>query len=285
MTDAMTSAIPLQEPSLADIARDLWRAKFALIIGTVMGGLLAFIFLTLAIPQYKAQMLIGPAERSGGVDIKELLPKNSSFAVQYFLNTLGSQDSTDFIRFENIMREQTVAAHLMNDPRIIEGVKKDRMFTIEGQNKPDSPAKFADYLEKALKIEPVGTSPLRRLVYSHPDPTFARYMLTQIHVVTDGMIKDEIKAMTKKRMDYLHSALEQVTHPDHRQALTNMLMEQEHLRMIMAIDEPFAAIIAEPASTGPKPQWPRASLIFPAFILAGMLAAYILRSLIRALKP
>ena len=73
-------------------------------------------------------------------------------------------------------------------------------------------------------------------------------------------------------------------HPDHRRALTSLLMEQEHVQMILAMDEPFAAIIAEPPAAGVKPYWPRKAIVLPVGLLAGMVLAYMLSGLRRAVS-
>lgn len=275
-----------QEPTLADVLNDLWQAKFALLWGGVIGLVLAAVFLATAVPHYRASMLVAPAERRAGPDIKALLPDNSSFAVQYLVNTLGSQDSGDYMRFETTLREATVARQLLEDERIVAGVRADRWFTVQDENDAtESAGKFSAYLTKRVAIEPVGTTPLRRLVYKHPDPAFAGYLLTQLHEAADTIIRQEIRDRTQSREAYLQQALATVDHPDHRRALTSLLMEQEHVQMILAMDEPFAAIVAEPPAAGVQVYWPRKALALPVGVLAGMLLGYIafvLRRTVRA---
>lgn len=275
-----------QEPTLADVLRDLWRAKAALLWGGGIGLVMAVIFIAAAVPHFRASMLVAPAERRTGPDIKALLPDNSSFAVQYLVNTLGSPDSGDFMRFETTLREATVAGRLLEDDRIVAGVRADRRFSFQGA--PDvtqSAERFSAYLTDHVAIEPVGTTPLRRLVYKHPDRAFAGYLLTKLYETADELIRQEIRDKTQNREAYLQQALATVDHPDHRRALTSLLMEQEHVRMILAMDEPFAAIIAEPPAAGVKPYWPRKPIVLPAFVLAGMLLGYVISSLRRAVKP
>lgn len=280
------TAAPLPEPTLADILRDLMRARYALAGGALAGLCIAFLFLFTAVPHYRASMLVAPAERRAGPDIKALLPDNSSFALQYMVNTLGSQDSGDYMRFETTLREPTVATLLLRDPRIVAGIKADRAFSFLSPNDAaQTPETFSAYLTARVAVEPVGTTPLRRIVYKHPDPAFASYLLRALHVAADGLIRQEIRERTASREAYLGKALETVEHPDHRRALTSLLMEQEHVRMILAMDEPFAAIIAEPPAAAARPAWPRKSVVLPACILAGMIAGYALSSLRRTLSP
>jgi hypothetical protein len=211
-----------------------------------------------------------------------LLPNNSSFAVQYLVHSLGSPDSTDFMRFENIVRDPTVAALLLKDKTILYSVAKDKPLRFMADRRwPDTPEKFSAYLQKKVSIEPVGATPLRRLVYEHPDREFAVYLLTQMHEVADRLIRGEIRARTEARAAYLEKALDAERNPEHRQAITSLLMEQEHVRMILAMDEPFAAAVAEPAFAGPRPAWPRRALFFPVFGFIGAALGFALYGLRR----
>lgn len=273
------------EPTFADLVKDLWRAKIYLLVGAVVGLALALCFLNVAVPHYRASMLIAPADRQTGPDIKALLPDNSSFAVQYLVNTIGSPDSGDFIRFEHILRAPSVAARLLDDEIILDGYKRAYAYKFQSGNSSDVTAiKLADYFKKSVAIESVGTTPLRRLVVQHPDKEFAVYLLRRLHEEADDIIRAEIRGKTKSRSAYLQEALKETIHPDHRRALASLLMEQEHVRMILAMDESFAAIIAEPPFASVKPYWPRKSVTLPIGILVGMLLGYVLYSLRRAVR-
>jgi uncharacterized protein involved in exopolysaccharide biosynthesis len=266
-----------REPTIGDVLRDLLRAKAYIFVGALLGFICALAWLAVAVPHYRAEMLVGPAERSGGRDIKALLPDNSSFAVQYLVNTLGSPDSIDFIRFEQIVREPTVAAQLIKDPLIAAGISADRLTRLSlGRPAPGTPEKLSAYLMDKVAVEPVGTSPLRRLVYNHPDPAFATYLLQKMQSAADRLIRDEVRKTAASRAAYLEKELAGVANPEHRRALTSLLMEQEHLEMILAMDEPFAATVAEPAFAGARPAWPRTRIILPFGLLIGAFLGYAL---------
>lgn len=270
------------DPTLADLIADLWQAKFYLMVGALAGLFIALGFMATAVPHYRATMLVAPAERSTGPDIKALLPDNSSFAVQYMLSAMGSPESGDYMRFEHILREPSVAAALLQDERVMAGIAGVRRFNFQSPETPDSAVALAAYLQDHVKIEPVGTTPLRRVVYGHPDRAFAAYLLARLHDITDSLIRQEVRARTHSREAYLQNALATTEHPDHRRALTSLLMEQEHIQMILAMDEPFAAIIAEPPAAGVKPDWPKAPLVVPAFMLGCMLLAFVVYGLRRS---
>ena len=270
----MTAApIYAQEPTLADFMSMLIAMRRRLFVGAVLGVLCGFAFLAVCVPQYRVTMLVAPAERAAGADVKALLPDNPSFALQYLVNTMGSQDSIDFIRFENILRGPAVSAELIGDPRIISGMESSGLFQFSFIEKPDTPEKLAAMFQEKIKVQPVGNTPLRRISFMHRDPDFALYFLERIYDVTDQKIRTEIESRANDRAVYLKTALEKTMHPDHRRALTSLLMEQEHISMILAMNEPFSAIMAEPPSVSPRVWWPRRGFVLAGFVLAGLILA------------
>lgn len=272
---APPKTVYVSEPGLLDFVADIWRAKAFILAGVIVGILGALMFLFMAQPQYKAEMLVGPAERGTGPDIKALLPENSSFAVQYLVNSLGTQDSNDFIRFEHMLRGVTVASLLIDDPVIIKGLHEAGLFGRAYKHKLKAAA-LADFLEENVHVQPVGTSPLRRVVFSHPDRNFTLYFLQKLYTKTDGLIQNDVRSKTVSRAAYLQQAIKETSHPDHKRALTSLLMEQEHIRMILDMDEPFAALVIEPPSAADKPAWPRQAVIWPVFILLGAFLGFFL---------
>jgi hypothetical protein len=277
---AASSGLSPREPTLGDVLRDLAQARFWLFGGALAGLVAALFWLALALPHYRAEMLVGPADRASGRDIKALLPDNSSFAVQYLVNTLGAPESLDFVRFEQIVRAPSVAAALMKDPLIAAGVTADRLTRLSPDGAMlDTPEKFAAYLERKVGVEPVGASPMRRLVYSHPDRAFAVYLLQKLQEEADRLIREEARRTAQGRAAYLERELAQATNPDHRRAITSLLMEQEHLEMILEMGGPFAAAVAEPAFAAAKPAWPRPRILLPLGAAIGAFIGYALFSL------
>ncbi len=282
---AVTMSMAEREPTFADLLRDLWQARLYLLAGLAAGVIAAFAFLAAAVPHYRADMLVAPSGRGTGPDIKALLPDNSSFAVQYMLSAIGSADSGDFARYEQMLRGISVARALIDEPGLRDALNASARFRIGGGAPAIQTAEeLAAYLEDRVTVEPVANTALRRLVYQHPDREFAARLLATLHETADGLIRAEIKGRTRQREAYLQEALAAVAHPDHRRALTALLMEQEHVRMILAMGEPFAAIIAEPAAAGTRPDWPRKAMILPAFVLIGLFLGFAFYHLRRALR-
>jgi len=264
------------EPTLGDLVQSVWRAKLSVVIGGVFGLIAAIVFLSVAVPHYRVTMLVGPAERAPKADIKALLPDNPSFALQYLVSTMGSQDSSDFMRFENTFRGPAVAAELLKDAKIKEGMAYNGPFVFSPSETIDSPQALSDLLQKSISIEPVGNTPLRRVSIDVSSREFGLYILNKAYTQTDALIRAEIQNQAHNRAAYLQDMLGKTNNPDHRRALTALLMEQEHIQMILGANEAYAAIIAEAPSVSVKPWWPRKSLILAGFIFAGMVLGFAL---------
>jgi len=272
------------EPTLGDIARDVWAARFWLLGGAFFGLLLGMAVLFISIPQYRATMIVAPTTRSGTPDISALFPNNASFAMEYVLQSFGPGDSSDFMRFEAILREATIASTLLKDPIIRNGLRNAKRYRVWQKAPPADATGLADWLQKRLVIESVGTTTLRRLVFQHPEPAFAGYMLEALYNAADNTIRTELAGKTENRIAYLRDALMDTDNPEHRRALTKILLDQEQIKMILAVNEAYAASIAEPPSVGLRPDWPRRSLILPAFMMAGFFLSFILYNARRVVR-
>jgi len=134
------------------------------------------------------------------------------------------------------------------------------------------------YLQRNVQISPIGASPLRRINYRHADSEFASALLRKIHLVADQMIRRDRRQQSQSRVDYLQNVLGKTVHPDHRKGITDLLMQQEHIQMLANLDEAYAAIIVEPANTGPEADWPNPTLVWAIAIFVGLLLGFVVWS-------
>ena len=269
------------EPTLADVLRDLWLARLWLAGGMVLGLLGSLVFLALAVPQYKAEMLVSPTTHSGTPDISGLFPENAGTAMSAILQSFGPGDSSDFERFGAIVRQPSVAAMLLRDPVIRNGLTRARRWRLGGGAPIDSATKLSGWLNDHVEIEPVGTTRLKKVSVSHPDPAFAVRLLQTLYIDADDLIRGDIQGKTAARIAYLNRAIAAEQNPEHQRDLTKVLMDQEQIAVILAVHESYSATIAEPAAASAHADWPRKSFVLPACVLVGMVFAYILYGLRR----
>lgn len=263
------------EPSLRDLAGWCWDARRWIVSGWCIGMVLALLWGLAAVPQYRITMILGPTTRTGTPDISALFPENASYALEYVLRSFGSGDSSDFMRFEAIVRGPAVSSRLMSSGELQTGWTHDRRWRWGRGNDFSHPERLSAYLGKRVRLEPVGHTPMRRLTYHHADPAFGRMLLEALYNQTDGYIREEIKSKTADRIVWLRATMQKTADPDHRRMLTSLLMEQEQVAMILALNEPYAAVVSEPPSVSAKPVWPDARMIFPALGLIGSFIGFL----------
>lgn len=263
------------EKTFADILDDIWHAKWVMLLCAVVGLGLALAWVMLATPYYKAEMIVSPANPMNGSEISPPTAGDDLFALRYLVQRMGVSNSSDFQYFENIFNGPQVAARLMQDPQIVNGIMQDVPFSFLPVRQSWQPEDVAAYFTRHIEIEPVSNSALRRLVYKHPDRGFAVYTLGRMHDIADSLIRERIRSEASERIAYLNDAIAKTNNPDHRRALTTLLLEQERLRMLVSIDQAYAATVVEPASAGTRPVWPDGVFLVAVFMLVGAFIGFI----------
>lgn len=253
------------EKTIFDVLRAVWRAKIFMAIGVCLGCITAYVVLGLAVPHYRAEMILAPASPMG---------QGAGYTAQMTEGSIQSQPddlqkTAAFLRFETIYNGMSVASFLAEDARIINGLKDDVSFVFSDPQEAWTVAEIARYVRQNVILEPVSGTPLRRLSYLHPDGGFAMYLIARLHQIADEMIRADLLATVDKRMVYLNETLSTATNPEHRRSLAALLMEQERLKMLVSLDEPYAATVVEPPSHAHLPRWPDPFLLFAIFVFVG----------------
>ena len=259
--------------TLADIFRDIGRARTFILGGLVSGVICAVAFLYVTIPQQKAMMIIAPTSPMNGAQVSSMVNDQNLFALQYVMQRVGVGASSNFTRFENIYNGASVARRLLDDPKIKTGLTIDNSFRFLSPKQEYSAESLSAYIKKRVHLDPVGASSLRQLSYMHSNGAFAKYFLYALHNEADNIIRTRLQAETSERISYLQDNIAATNNPEHRRALASLLMEQERLRMLASIETSYAASVVEPPSTLPKPAWPSKSLIILSFLTAGFILA------------
>ncbi len=265
------------EPTLADIIRLVYKARWFVMGGTLAGLLAALIILSLVPASYRAVMVIAPAD---GYALGDYASSHGGSASTYdrvvslpFWRPMEAEGiSTDFYRFVQTARGPAAAAILLKDEAV-----RNRL----GAGIHASPEYLADYMARHVDIQPVGATPLRKMTYYHPDKEFAAAFLRKIHLVADQMIRRDRRKTAQARIAYLSGSLNKTTNPDHRRIITGLLMQQEHVLMLANLDEAYAAIIVEPAAASAKPAWPDKPMMLAGFAVLGAVCGYLLWALRR----
>lgn len=263
------------QKSLYDLFWDIWRARLFILTGLTIGAICAGLFLFVAYPHQKAHMIISPANPMNGAEASSLLADDNLFALRYLVQRVGVSESSDFQRFQNIYAGASVASRLLKDSKILSGLKIDQRFKFSEPQAQWSAEELGAYIEKRVMLEPVSTTAMKRMRYLHVNSDFAKYFLHAIHKTTDELIRERLNKSASARVQYLKETVRNTSNPEHRRALTTLLLEQERLRMLVSIEAPYAASIVEPPAISPKVAWPSGALTILAFISSGALVGFI----------
>jgi uncharacterized protein involved in exopolysaccharide biosynthesis len=273
----MTASADSNSETLADFLRRLWQARIFVFIGGLTGAVLGGLLLFFLQPHYEARMIVAPSFiQDTGESLMSFETGQPALHPQGFQNALPA----DFVRFEQVLRQNTVASILSRYEGLLDKVSEDRVFGFQ----PHSPIKadmLSKYLLKNVRIEPLGSTSSRVISYSHPDPAFAVRLLKHLHTIADETIRQKTGAETQERISWLQKQLNQTANPDHRAALTSLLLAQERRRMLVAMDQPFAAELVEPAAASSRPDWPSSPLVMLVAVFMGMLSGFTIFSLRR----
>ncbi len=250
------------EKTLLDVLRDIWRAKLYLAFFGVVGLISAFIFLKSATPYYKAEMIVAPAHSIG-----HTVSAMTEGTIQTQTEQLGGDEA--FERFSQIYALPSMSALLLGQDGVENGIRKDRVFSFSVQS-----IGF-DYFKRKVRIEPVSGTKFKRLYYFHPDPEFAVRLISLVHSMTDEHIRRSVLKETNERISYLNEAMSRSVNPEHRRTLAGLMMEQERVRMMVSLDQPFSASVIEPAFVSSQPKWPDPFVIYPVFLFVSLLLGYV----------
>ena len=254
------------------------RGAFSIALGALIGLTLAYIFLSFLTPHYRGSMIIGPVDSRTRDVVRSPVAEDNLYAARYVTQRQEGANGSDFLRFETIVSGVSVAAALLQREDVRAGLAADTgsRFAEKDIEGTWSPPALAQYLKKHVRLDPVGETALRTMIYYHPDPEFAAHFLRIVHGVTDTLIRRDAKTNTDLRIDYLKSALAKTHNPEHRRTFTALLLEQERLRMLVSIESDYAASVIEPPASSYKPLWPSRPLVIGAFLLLGALIGFFL---------
>lgn len=267
-------AMDIHGETLAEFLIRFWKARLWVLLGSCAGLLVGVVLLLSLQPHYEASMIIAPSFAQEESD--SFASFETGRTVENRALALMTEKSLppEFTRFEQILREQTVANILAKYDGILEKVGEERIWRIQPHHTMDA-KDLGKYLHENVRVEPIGASSSRRISYAHPDPDFAVQLLKRMHTIADTTIRQKTAAETQDRIGWLQKELGQTGNPDHRTALTTLLMKQERRRMLVAMDQPYTAEIVEPPSVASRPAWPPRMLTVLVAMVLGACAGFV----------
>jgi len=130
------------EISLIDLLRLLWAHKIKLFLGAAFGLVCATLYLMLVVPDYRATMIVAPADGYALGDYASTIEHDQIATLPFWRPKANESASPDFHRFIHTLRGPSLAEILMKDEPAIQKIKEVKPEAVK------SPAHLARYLER-----------------------------------------------------------------------------------------------------------------------------------------
>lgn len=261
------------DETLEDLIRAMWKARFYLLAGFFAGVVGAVIFVMLAVPYYRAEMVVVPKYGEHIQFQDNQMPVSSGIGdaqlnFQSYLKMISGPASV-----QNMMEKH---------PDFAKKIYVPRRFTMQ-QNARNSAQieKLIPYFDRNIDIRRNGDTSLHIIRFNYPNPEIARQVLLYLHQSADGILRMKTLESAKGRIEYLQQSLGVTANIEHRNVLANLLEEQERVFMMAQMDSDYAAQIIEAPYVQEYRVWPRYEYILPVFILIGMTIGWIVFGITR----
>jgi uncharacterized protein involved in exopolysaccharide biosynthesis len=135
---------------------------------------------------------------------------------------------------------------------------------------------LARFLRSKIQVQQIGNTPLRRIVYRHPDPEFAKLLLNRLYATTERQLR-AIAVTGNARMIEEYERMARATSDlEHKRSLWATLIGHEQFAMMMNVDLPLAADLMEAASCDVLPDNPDPAIVLPIAFAAGLVLGLVL---------
>jgi hypothetical protein len=306
---------PFQAPSaaIADYLRKsisisyllglAWFGRGIVIIATVIGLLFGMYSVYRAGPSYMATMRVQPAPSDTSLG-------NTSGAGSLLAGLTGGGGAAQvpkFIQFTYAMSSLEVARTLIQKYDLLCRVYHGECNPITHQWKPRNstvyewlvsatsrlsglpdpnigprdPIDLATYIEhNVVALQLKKTDSVMTVTYAHRNPQFAAQFLSQVVKATNDYVRAQSRETQKRYVEYLTGSAAQTTNVEQRQAIDNLLLQEERQLMMTEVDVPYAAQILDGPTVTPVNRALKTIAIFTAIGMVLGLAIAMSRDLL-----
>ena len=285
------------EISLSDIAAVLGRHTRLLVTVPLAMLVLAVIYLHLSEPKYAVTLKVTPTSSAqsalpigltGLADLTGLaIPAgNETVDFELYLEGLQARETS-----AAVTRDQALLRRLFADQwdeeagewiepgglmRGTAGVIK-AVVGVPGQDwRPPGAETVNEFLDEELVILRDRTGPVVSIMIEHSRPEVAQALLALLHQTVDSALRQKELDRTGAYVAYLKDQLANVSVTEYRQALHDILAEQEKRRMVASSTLPFAAEPFGEPTISVRPTSPRPLLTIVSSVLFGILLGIVI---------
>ena len=275
-----------------DYAGLLWRGKWLILAGLVLGVLGALAFLHIATPRYSAVLQLVPTEQgstalpgniSGLASLAGIsLPRGQVSQFGLALETITGRDVAAAVAADRPLMQRLFknqwdprARAWRRPPDALRGVKDSVKSILAQPVVPWAPPGVDDFqklLKANLKVDQDQKKSIATITFSNPDPAVARDVLSALYREADAHLRVRSDERTSAYVRYIARKLQEVTLVEHREVLAQALAEQERVLMFARSGQAFAADPLGTVWVSNRPDWPKAPLVLAAGIALGTAA-------------
>lgn len=282
----------VSEISIGELLAVLRRQRRAIWLTPAVLLVVAIVYLHLAEPRYSVTLKVTPtasasttipAGLSGLADLTGLaIPAASeNFDFDLYLEGLKSRETSAAVaaNAELVRRlfpeDWDAAAGDWRRPpgllsRVADVAKAVVGITERGWRPPDA-ERVNEFLDEELRIVRDRSGPVVTILLEHEDPPVARDLLAFLHHSVDTALRQKELDRTGAYVAYLREQLSNVAVTEYRQALHDILAEQEKRRMVASSNLPFAAEPFGQPTVSVHPTAPRPLFVIGSSLLLGIL--------------
>jgi Chain length determinant protein len=275
-----------------DDLRRAWRTQWRLICACALAALLlSIVYLHLATYRYSVTLQVTAASGHGGGSTSKLgnlaslaglnlpMPEDET-PFELYIHGLTSRQTADLLAQDNEFlrgvfgEEWSVRESRWVEPRgVIPVLKRGLRRILGGPRLPWSPpdgARLHKRLVKEIRIDRKKSSPIVSLSVASPNPEIGRMILWKLHLQSDGILRERTLKRTSEYIAYLQDKLRTVDVAEYRQALSEILTDQEKTRMVASSTLPFAAEPFGRPTALAAPTYPNQLLVIAGAILGAI---------------
>jgi uncharacterized protein involved in exopolysaccharide biosynthesis len=283
------------EINLAAFFAEIVRAKWVIAKCVGLALVLAVVYLHLAGRDYSVVLKVTPTASA----VATLPSGISGIASIAGISLPGQLESSPFELYLDKVRSRETAAAVTQNEALLRDLFPDEwndqsksweepesfirsvIFLIKSAlgAKPSSwvapnALRVHELLDEEVSVVRDRNAPIVSIVMTSSDVDLARRLLTEVHLAVDSSLREKELARSTGYVDYLKQQLINVSISEYRQALNEIIAEQEKRRMVASSNLPFAAEPVSGPTESVHPISPRPILmLFLSVFLGALLGA------------
>ncbi|WP_445678497.1 Wzz/FepE/Etk N-terminal domain-containing protein [Radicibacter daui] len=285
---------PAASLSFASLMRALLRGWWVLTLIGLLSIAAAVFYLSIAIPTYKAAMMVVEVKDGSNALLKRLQGGASLLGLAA---PSSSQNGASFEEFTALLTSHRVAEQLAQNHSLLQEIyaqqwdeKRQRWIEPQGsmvnfknaikrmisypQWTPPDARDLVTWLSKNVHAVNQGSNLLDRsslweISVTAKDPDFAQKLLEMLYQEAETILRDRRRNELQGNIDYLQKKILDTNLNVYRESLVSMVAQQEQELMVLRDDVPIAARVLDPVTVSNRPVSPRPVLVLALALVLG----------------